>query len=170
MKKILILGVVLVAFIACKDAKNNEKTTVDTNEVKTAEMAYASFGEKIEANKALSIAEINNIYDDLKVGDTLDVKFTSKINSVCSKKGCWMRLDAGEEKEVMVKFKDYGFFMPLDAKGEVIVNGKAFVQETSVDELKHYAEDAGKSEEEIAKITEPSKTLSFIADGVLLKN
>lgn len=170
MKKILILAVALISFIACKDAKNNEKTTTDTNEVTTPEMAYASFGEKIEADKALSITEINKIYDGLKVGDTLDVKFTSNINSVCSKKGCWMRLDAGDEKEVMVKFKDYGFFMPLDAQGEVIVNGKAFVEETSVDELKHYAADAGKSEEEIAKITEPSKTLSFIADGVLLKN
>jgi hypothetical protein len=76
----------------------------------------------------------------------------------------------GEEKEVMVKFKDYGFFVPTDATGEVIVNGKAFVKETSVDELQHYAEDAGKSPEEIAKITEPKKTLSFLADGVLLKN
>lgn len=169
MKKILILGVVLAAFVGCKDAKNNEKTTVKTEEVKATEMAYASFGEKIEADEALSITEINKKYNNMQVGDTLDVKFTSKINSVCASKGCWMRLDAGDEEEVMVKFKDYGFFMPLDAKGEVVVEGKAFIQETSVDELKHYAEDAGKSKEEIAKITEPKKTLSFIADGVLLK-
>lgn len=170
MKKLLILGVALLAFIGCKDAKNSEKTTADTNEVKASEMAYASFGEKIDAENVLTTKQINEKYNGLKVGDTLNVKFTSKINSVCSKKGCWMRLDAGEEKEVMVKFKDYGFFMPLDAKGEVIVDGKAFIQETSVDELKHYAEDAGKSAEEIAKITEPKKTLSFVADGVLLKN
>ncbi|WP_366512795.1 DUF4920 domain-containing protein [Kordia sp.] len=117
----------------------------------------------------MTAAQINEKYNGLKVGATLNVKFQSNINSVCSKKGCWMRLDLGEEKEVMVKFKDYGFFVPLDAKGEAIVNGKAFVQETSVDELKHYAEDAGKSAEEIAKITEPKKTLSFVADGVLLK-
>ncbi|EDP94869.1 DUF4920 domain-containing protein [Kordia algicida OT-1] len=165
MKKIVFLGLLLVAFVACKDSKNNEKPAQES----TKEMAYASFGEKIDAENVLTTAQINEKYNNLKVGDTLDVKFTSKINSVCSKKGCWMRLDLGEEKEVMVKFKDYGFFMPLDAEGEVIVNGKAFVQETSVDELKHYAEDAGKSEEEIAKITEPSKTLSFVADGVLLK-
>ncbi|WP_420574380.1 DUF4920 domain-containing protein [Kordia sp.] len=169
MKKIVILGLTLLAFVACKDAKNNEKTVQETKEVKAPEMAYASFGDKIDAEDVLSTAQINEKYNSLKVGDTLDVKFTSNINSVCSKKGCWMRLDLGEEKEVMVKFKDYGFFMPLDAKGEVIVNGKAFVQETSVDELKHYAEDAGKSKEEIAKITEPKKTLSFVADGVLLK-
>jgi hypothetical protein len=170
MKKILILGVALLAFIGCKDAKNSEKATSETKEVKATELAYASFGEKIEADKALSITEINKIYDGLKIGDTLNVKFASNIKSVCTSKGCWMRLDAGKEEEIMVKFKDYGFFMPLDAKGDVIVNGKAFVQETSVDELKHYAEDAGKSKEEIAKITEPKKTLSFVADGVLLKN
>ena len=60
--------------------------------------------------------------------------------------------------------------MPKDIAGrEVIVNGKAFVNEVSVEELRHYAEDAGKSEEEIAQITEPEKTYSFLADGVLLK-
>ena len=74
-----------------------------------------------------------------------------------------------DENKVMVKFKDYGFFMPLNAKGEVVINGKAYVSETSVDELRHYAEDAGKSKEEIAAITETQRTYSFEADGVLLK-
>ena len=60
--------------------------------------------------------------------------------------------------------------MPLDAKDrEVIVNGKAFVQETSVADLKHYAEDAGKSKEEIAKITKSKLEFAFEADGVLMK-
>jgi hypothetical protein len=169
MKKIVFFLTALLTIVACKDAKTNEKTTEKKQETKTAEIAYASFGDKIDAKDVLTTAQINDKYNNLKVGDTLNLKFTSNINTVCAKKGCWMRLDLGEEKEVMVKFKDYGFFMPLDAKGEVIVNGKAFVQETSVDELKHYAEDAGKSVEEIAKITAPKKTLSFVADGVLLK-
>ena len=80
-----------------------------------------------------------------------------------------MKLDLGNDQEAMVRFKDYGFFMPLNAEGEVIVNGKAFVSETSVEELRHYAEDAGKSAEEIAAITAPKRTYSFEADGVLLK-
>ncbi|MEM6686883.1 MAG: DUF4920 domain-containing protein [Bacteroidota bacterium] len=169
MKKIIFLVVAATAMIACKDAKTTEKTTEKQQEVKAPEMAYASYGEKIDAENVLNAMQINEKYNDLKVGDTLSVKFTSTINSVCSKKGCWMRLDVGDEKEVMVRFKDYGFFVPVDATGEAIVNGKAFVKETSVDELRHYAEDAGKSAEEIAKITEPKKTLSFLADGVLLK-
>ena len=80
-----------------------------------------------------------------------------------------MTLDAGGDKTVMVKFKDYGFFMPLNAEGDVIINGKAYVAETSVDELRHYAEDAGKSKEKIEAITEPKLEYHFEADGVLLQ-
>jgi len=60
--------------------------------------------------------------------------------------------------------------MPKDIAGkEVIVNGLAFVEEMSVEDQRHYAEDGGKSEDEIAKITKPKKTFGFEADGVLLK-
>ena len=60
--------------------------------------------------------------------------------------------------------------MPLDSKDrEVIVEGKAYVTETSVNELRHYAEDAGKSKEEIAKITESKREFAFEAHGVLMK-
>jgi hypothetical protein len=79
-----------------------------------------------------------------------------------------MNLDLDGEKDLMVRFKDYGFFMPLDAKGEVIINGYATISETSVEELRHYAEDAGASEQEIEAIVEPELTYSFEADGVLL--
>ena len=48
------------------------------------------------------------------------------------------------------------------------MHGKAYYQITSLDELRHYAEDAGKSAEEIAAITEPKKELRFLASGVLL--
>jgi len=42
------------------------------------------------------------------------------------------------------------------------------VEEVSIDEQRHYAEDAGKSAEEIASITVPKRTYSFEADGVLV--
>ena len=79
-----------------------------------------------------------------------------------------MRMDMGEE-EAMVKFKDYGFFMPKDLAGsDVIVEGVAYVEEMSVEEQRHYAEDAGKTKDEIEAITEPKRTLSFISSGVLI--
>lgn len=164
MKNIFVL-LVLVAFaFGCKnDKKTEENTTVNED------IAFASFGDKIEAEGAIAAVDLAEKYKTMAEGDTLVTKVTAKINEVCSTKGCWMRLDLENDKEVMVRFKDYGFFMPLNATGEVIINGKAFVTEISVDELKHYAEDAGKSEEEIAAITEAEKTFAFEADGVLLK-
>ena len=164
MKNIFVV-LVLVAFaFGCKNEKKSEEN-LTVNE----EIAYASFGDKIEAEGAIKAVELAEKYKTMVEGDTLVTKVTAKINEVCSTKGCWMRLDLENAEEVMVRFKDYGFFMPLNATGEVIINGKAFVTVISVNELKHYAEDAGKSEAEIAAITEAEKTFAFEADGVLLK-
>lgn len=167
MKKIVALFMLMALVFSCK---NEAKETPEVKESEvTKEIAYASFGDKIEADGAMSADAMAKKYKTLAVGDTIQTKVTAKINEVCTKKGCWMKLDLGENEEMMVRFKDYGFFMPLNAEGDVIVNGKAYVTETSVDELRHYAEDAGKSKEEIEAITEPKRTLAFEADGVLLK-
>lgn len=131
---------------------------------------YASFGEKFAVGKVLSKEEMLKKYKNLKKGDSIPVQFKTTINSVCKKKGCWMKLDLGKGESSFVKFKDYGFFVPLNADGsEVIVKGYAFVDVVTVDELKHYAKDAGKSKEEIAKITKPEITYSFTATGVYIK-
>ena len=79
-----------------------------------------------------------------------------------------MTLTMPNENDLMVRFKDYGFFVPLDAQGEVLINGKAFISETSVEDLRHYAEDAGASTEEIELITTPKVSYNFEADGVLI--
>jgi hypothetical protein len=39
----------------------------------------------------------------------------------------------------------------------------------AVEDLRHYAEDEGKSKEEIAKITEPLVELAFEAEGVIIQ-
>ncbi|HPG48338.1 MAG TPA: DUF4920 domain-containing protein, partial [Petrotogaceae bacterium] len=81
----------------------------------------------------------------VKKGDTLVVQFESNIKSVCKKKGCWMNMELKGDDKSFVKFKDYGFFVPLNAdNSDAIVNGKAFVDVESVEELRHYAKDAGK--------------------------
>ena len=130
---------------------------------------YKSFGKEITPDNATTASIMSAHYESMKVGDSLNSKMTAKVLSVCQSKGCWMTLNLNDGNEVMVKFKDYGFFMPKDIAGkEVVVNGKAYVNEVSVDELRHYAEDAGKTDEEIAAINEPKKTFSFEADGVLL--
>lgn len=161
--QIITLIIITFSIFSCKEnkSKNNHPESIQN---------YDSFGKKITDNATIDNTKMLEQFNQLKIGDTLTTKFTSSIHDVCSKKGCWMKLTLANDKEVMVRFKDYGFFMPLDSKGKTaIVNGKAYIKEVSVKELQHYAEDAGKSKEEIAKIIAPEITYSFEADGVLIK-
>jgi hypothetical protein len=48
------------------------------------------------------------------------------------------------------------------------MDGYAYYAVTSVEELRHYAEEAGKSKEDVLKITEPKKELRYTATGVML--
>jgi hypothetical protein len=159
MKRLLLILPVFILAISC--TKKVTKTE--------SKPVYASFGEKITEKSAVSKEVLLEKYKTLKKGDTLAVKVASKINEICQNKGCWMTLDLGNNETAFVKFKDYGFFVPMNAqKRNTIIEGKAFVEETSVAELKHYAEDEGKSEKEIAEITAPKIEYKFLAHGVLI--
>jgi len=127
------------------------------------------FGDKIQADNAVALAEAAL---PETAQDTLDVLIKGTINEVCQAKGCWMTFESNsKDASVFVKFKDYGFFVPKDAGGkEAVVKGKLFSTITSVDELRHYAEDKGQSAEEIAAITEPQQELRMTAEGVLIYN
>ncbi len=135
----------------------------------TSNAKYASFGAKMNSDKAIGKAEMLKKYKNLKAGDTVAVQFKSVIKEVCKKKGCWMSMELPDDKEAFVKFKDYGFFVPLNAdNSEAIVSGRAYIDVVSVAELQHFAKDGGKSEEEINKIIAPKVTYAFQADGVLI--
>ena len=126
------------------------------------------FGETISEEGTISFEEM---LAQMESNDSIAVKVKGTVDAVCQAKGCWMNIASpGQEgKEMFVKFKDYGFFMPKDLAGrEVIMEGYAFREKTSVEELRHYAEDEGKSKEEIAAITEPVEELMFMASGVIL--
>jgi len=169
MKFIALLFTLSLLLLSCNESKEKQDSTTDIVE-ETQEIAanYKSFGEKISDENITSTNQMIAKYKVMKEGDTTNIKFKAKVNSVCQNKGCWMRLDMGE-MESLVKFKDYGFFMPKDIAGkDVIVQGKAFVEQTSIEDLKHMAEDAGKSQKEIDAITDTEISYSFISEGVLL--
>ena len=125
------------------------------------------FGEKIKTKGAASVDEV---LVQLAKADSVKTKITGTVTAVCQMKGCWMNIVSDATgKEIFVQFKDDGFFMPKDISGrEVIMDGYAYRDVTSVEELRHYAEDDGKSKEEIEAITEPKEELKFMANGVLL--
>ena len=125
------------------------------------------YGEKVNPEGAVSITDVAQKLDNgSPVGDA---KIKAKIVEVCPKKGCWLKLEIDDKTTAMVKMKDYGFFLPLAAKGKtVVIDGEVTVKTTSVAELKHYAEDAKKSKEEIDAIKEPQKEVRVLAKGIVI--
>ena len=120
---------------------------------------------EIQSDKGTS-----SIQTDLKDKDVVATQLKGKIKEVCQMKGCWMNVILDNQEEVFVRFKDYGFFVPMDsADKDVILNGVVFLEEISVEDQKHYAKDRGDSPDEIAKITKPKRQLRFEADGVLIQ-
>lgn len=113
----------------------------------------------------------SGISEKLSSKESVQLQATGTVKEVCQAKGCWIKVDPGNGQEMMVKFKDYAFFVPKDIVGkQVILNGSAFHKTVPIAQLQHYAEDAGKSKEEIAKITKPQSSLQFEAEGVIIKN
>ncbi|WP_166963702.1 DUF4920 domain-containing protein [Yeosuana marina] len=165
MKPFYCLILFVIVLFSCKNENKSKENTV----APVAEIQYKSFGKSIIPDDAIAAKSMAEHYKTMALGDSINTKIIAKVDEVCQAKGCWMKVNLGNDEQVMVKFKDYGFFMPKNIAGEeVIINGKAFVEEVSVDEQRHFAEDAGASPDEIAAIIEPKKTLSLLADGVLL--
>lgn len=126
----------------------------------------AAYGAPIEKKEGVSLTEMETIVTEKGV---FEGKVSGKVTEVCLEKGCWMRIEKANGETMLVRFKDYGFFMPKDLVGHnVLMDGEAKIKELSVAQQKHYAEDGGKSKEEIEKITQPKKDVQFLAKGVLV--
>ena len=149
-----------VLFFNCQNIKSKRLP------VKIDSVSYFSYGTGFDL---LNIVSMDHLIEKVENSqDSVQLKVKGKIIDVCSKKGCWMTIELPNKQELMVRFKDYGFFVPVDSSGEVIINGLAYINNTSVDELRHYAKDAGASINDIESIVEPKITYNFEADGVLL--
>jgi hypothetical protein len=125
------------------------------------------YGEKITEKGAVSVDKLPKM---LKGKKSVEVKIKGKVIQSCKKKGCWMTMEMSNGQKLTVRFKDYGFFVPKDLNGQqAIIEGVAMKEVLDVATLKHYAEDAGKSSEEIAKITKEEEKYTFEAKGVIIK-
>lgn len=126
-----------------------------------------NFGAKITEEGAITADALMAMLGE---GDEVKGKVSGTIVKVCQSKGCWytMNLENGETFRVITKDHDYG--IPKDASGKTaIAEGVLRREVTSVERLKHLAEDENKSPDEIAQITEPKVEYEFEADGIIIR-
>ena len=130
--------------------------------------AGATFGKATTAENAVSMEQYVQLLESKGDGKPLEGKIIGIVKEVCQKEGCWIKVES-PNGNLMVKMKDHKFAVPVVLNGKkVVIDGVGTLTTTSVKQLKHYAEDAGKSKEEIAKITEPKKEIVIQAAGILV--
>lgn len=130
------------------------------------------YGEGVSEAKTFNVYSADKLVRDLTSTDKLEnVIIQAEVSAVCEKKGCWLTLLNQSGTRVFVKMKDYAFFLPQDIVGKtVLLDADAEKKVTSVEELRHYAEDEGKLKAEIAKITKPSTEIRVLAKGIKVVN
>jgi hypothetical protein len=152
MKKLLFAAAVLLSMAA---------TAQDKEKVQAAKGVV--YGEVAESKNTVSPDEISTKLVDNK----FEGQVKGRVVEVCKAEGCWIRLQKADGSSMMVRAKDHAFLTPENIVGKtVLVDGSAMVKEVSEEMRKHYAEDAGKSKAEIAKIKGPDKDVQFSARGV----
>ena len=125
------------------------------------------YGKEINRN---NIKNYNKVMLNALTSGSVKTKISGTILETCAKKGCWMSLSTDSDT-ILVRFRNYSFFVPTEGvEGKkAIIEGDLYVDTISVEMLRHYAEDAAKSKQEIEKITTPEIGFSFTADGVIIQ-
>ncbi len=162
MTSLRFLAVVAVASLAAGCAP-----TPPAGQTDVAGVPQTFYGSVIDTQGAL---EAQFVREALSEEGRASLTFEGEVTATCAKKGCWMNVASGSDT-VFVRFLDYSFFVPTDgAEGKrTVVQGEAFYDTLTVPMLKHYAEDAGKSQAEIDAIREPELRLAFTATGVMIE-
>ncbi len=162
MKRILLSVIVLSIFAACNSTATTELHSPENFKAK------AIYGDSVLDDNVIQLAAVTTA---MRGESKQNMKIRGKVEEVCQEKGCWMTMIMADGQAMRITFKDYKFFVPKDLSGkEVIVDGYAYVDTTSVKQLQHYAKDGGKSEAEIAAIVSPKPGISFEAKGVAVVN
>lgn len=163
MKKIVFL--LAIGFSVLTFAQTTEKKTgPPEGKALVGDVYGAEVSEKAE-KLAISPAQLEKKLNKAQKVENVAVK--GKVIDVCDKKGCWLTVQTEDNDKFFVKMKDYAFFVPTALKGKtVVLEGNAETKVISVDEQKHYAEDAKKSQAEIDAITKPQEEIRFLASGI----
>ncbi len=161
---------VFILIAACGNEQPIDDKSVQERESSKEVRKYDYYGEEVEkTGDAIKVEELIGKMEFPEENE-VEARVEGEILEVCQRRGCWFTMPYGDGKSMRVVFKEYDFFIPINASGrKAIVEGIATRDTTPVNLLQHYADDAGKSQEEIDAITEPKVEVVFEARGVLLK-
>lgn len=145
MKKILITILFLSSGIALN--AQDKKEVIKLSEPVIVTDSYEVYGSKVE--EPTTTNSLTTAITTLKSVNQKKVTVKTSIAEVCEKKGCFF-IAQDDKNTARVTFEDYSFFIPTDSQGkDVTIIGTLSKKVLTEEQAKHYAEDAGKSAEDI---------------------
>ncbi len=134
--------------------------------------AAKDFGEPMKLTDADTI-EVAQVLKDPAAYEGKAVRIAGSVTKVCTNKGCWLEMTTPDTTHrLFVKFTcpiDDERLIPENAVGQkAIVEGVIKMTEISEESARHYAEDAGASQEEIEKIKGPQKRVRLMSPAAKL--
>jgi hypothetical protein len=159
MKKTLLYAAAIVALASCHNGPQQQPVAA----------TQSFFGSTFDPAGSITEPEMVKLIGDK---DSVEVKFSTNIIETCQMAGCWMTVQSSSGYPMWVYMKDHEFSVPKSGAAELkcVVSGIAYHDTLSVEDLKHYAEDANKSQAEIDAITSPLPVLAVDATGVMIEN
>lgn len=164
MKKLLLVIAAGLIFSACGEEKKSDADTGSNLSEK-----QHMYGQEFDFSAPVGIDKM--VSEMANSTDEKEYTFKGKVVESCAVAGCWMTVELPSGDAMRVKMGDHKFAVPLSGIDgmDCVVTGKAYNKVTSVEELRHYLEDANRPQEEIDAITEEKSELEFMATGVLLE-
>ncbi|WP_412069595.1 DUF4920 domain-containing protein [Rubrivirga sp. IMCC43871] len=157
-----------LALVACaSDAPEAPDARPDAD-VSAVETDGTPFGGPVPSGVALSPDDLAADAETY-AGKTVVVEGT--VREVCQQAGCWLTLASADGQTIRVEVprdetESYVYTFPKDIDGQTVrLAGRLAVETESVEDLRHYAQDAGASDAELDAITAPRQTLVLTASG-----
>jgi hypothetical protein len=165
MNRFFLFLILLASMAACSNEQEAGNESSSKVKVVAQQNGISYYGSFFDLTNAISGEQLHSLMDSSH--DCQAVIF-GKVADVCKKEGCWLNLDCGGNSILQVSL--HKFHVPKDCEGRMAyISGRAFLDTTSVEKLRDFAEDAGKSASEIDAINKPKVEMVFEARGVGLK-
>jgi hypothetical protein len=129
------------------------------------------YGQTFKEENVMDVPALAKVMTQVDKMDKVVVK--GKITQVCQAAGCWIKLKNEMGDDVFVKLKEvdgkHELTVPKNIAGKTAtVYGTASKKIVTVKQQKHFAEDAGASDKELAKITKDKQQLRIDATGIVV--
>jgi hypothetical protein len=123
------------------------------------------FGAEFTDAKKVALADV---LDSVDTYSNKTVKIEGTITDVCQQKGCWLVVTDGK-RQMRVTFKDYGFFVPKDAKDrKVVLEGVVAKKTITEGAAQHYASESAEKVDP-STIQGPQQVIAMVATGVEIR-